>query len=68
MARYFTPLFLLLLLGTQTLPAQGDLRIGDWKIYHPYRLGTHITQGEDRVYYTSQQAVVAFDKRYPSSS
>ncbi|MEL6635290.1 MAG: hypothetical protein AAFR05_01035 [Bacteroidota bacterium] len=68
MARYFTPLFLLLLLGTQTLPAQGDLRIGDWKIYHPYRLGTHITQGEDRVYYTSQQAVVAFDKRDPSSS
>ncbi len=71
MARYFTPFFLLLFFQTallSPLQAQGDLRIGDWKIYHPFRLGTHITQSEDRVYYTSQQAVVAFDKKDPSVS
>lgn len=55
------PVFLLFL--TSSVYGQKDLRIGEWNIYHPFRLGNHITQSEDQVYFTSKFAVVAFDKQ-----
>lgn len=60
---FYTSLPLLLLFLTINVYGQKDLRIGDWNIYHPFRLGNHITQSEDQVYFTSRFAVVAFDKQ-----
>ncbi len=57
-----TIIFLLLTCFSTDVFGQKDLRIGEWNIYHPFRYGRHLTQSDEKVYYTSQFAVVAFDK------
>ncbi len=55
-------LFLCFLIGLSLLPAQNDLMIGQWRSHLPYQFGRHITQSPDKVYYTTDWAILAMDK------
>ncbi|MEL6862789.1 MAG: two-component regulator propeller domain-containing protein [Bacteroidota bacterium] len=55
--------FFLFLFGfAQLLSAQSDLKIGQWRSHLPYQFGRYITQSPDRVYYTTDWAVLSMDK------
>ena len=47
---------------TSYLPAQNDLKIGQWRSHLPYQFGRYITQSPKEVYYTTDWAVLAMDK------
>ncbi len=44
------------------MTAQNQLAIGQWRAHLPYVLGQWVTQSEDKVFYATDQAIVAFDK------
>jgi hypothetical protein len=42
--------------------AQGDLKIGDWRIYLPYHTGTYVTQSPSHVYWSTGLSILKMDK------
>ncbi len=63
---------LILLLSNPFLGAQDstlfDLQIGTWKNYLPFKVGTHITQSEEKIFYTTRVAVLVLDKDDPENN
>jgi hypothetical protein len=45
-----------------TLTAQGDLKIGQWRTYLPYQAGTYVTQSNSHVYWATGLSVLKMDK------
>ncbi len=42
--------------------AQGDLKIGDWRIYLPYQTGTYVTQSTNHVFWSTGTSILKMDK------
>jgi len=53
-------LFFLLALGLTT--AQNPMPIGQWRGHLPYRLGQYVTQSEDKVFFSTEYAILEVDK------
>jgi hypothetical protein len=45
-----------------TLSAQGDLKIGQWRTHLPYQTGTYVTQSSSHVYWATGLSVLKMDK------
>ncbi len=56
------PLCVVLLLYLCPLQAQSDLRIGEWGAFLPFRIGNTVTQDDQKVYFGSQNGLVAIRK------
>ncbi|MDH3650198.1 MAG: hypothetical protein OEQ53_10975 [Saprospiraceae bacterium] len=60
MVRFF--MMVCLILTILFCNAQGELRIGDWRSYLPYRFGWSVTQSPTAVYYGTQWSLLKIDK------
>lgn len=58
---FFTLLFCFT--GASLLYGQGDLKIGQWKSYLPYKLGKNITQSENEVFIGTEWSIIVYDKQ-----
>lgn len=58
--RILSALFVLIIAGSGF--AQNVVPIGQWRDHLPFRSGKFVTQSEDRVYFSTEQAIVSFDK------
>lgn len=65
---FSSALFLCGLLCADSLPAQSDLRIGQWSEHLPYNGGATVTQSPTRVYYGSQYALISIMKEDTSEA
>lgn len=58
--RLFTIICLLVI--TNLIQAQNALSYGTWRTHYSYRVGHHVTQGEQQVYFATEEALVEYDK------
>lgn len=59
--RYFLCLSVMALLSLQSI-GQIDQRIGEWRSYLPYNDGRWVTQSDDKIYYSTEQALFSINK------
>jgi len=53
---------LILVISCSPLIGQIDQRIGEWRSYLPYQEGLWVTQSEDKIYYSTEQALFSINK------
>jgi ligand-binding sensor domain-containing protein len=59
--RYFFFTSILIFLNLH-LPGQIDQNIGEWRSFLPYNEGRWVTQSEDKIYYSTEQALFSINK------
>jgi ligand-binding sensor domain-containing protein len=59
--RYFLCFSVLVFFSLQSI-GQIDQKIGEWRSYLPYNDGRWVTQSEDKVYYSTEQALFSINK------
>jgi len=60
-------LLAIVLLELSALTAQNVLPIGGWRSHLPFRTGRYVTQSDDKIYFSTKQAILALDKEELSS-
>lgn len=60
MKQYFT--LLIAILTGLSLQSQGDLKIGEWRAYLPYRAGVSVTQNAGTIYYGGPNGLLSINK------
>ncbi len=60
-------LIAIFLFVSTSLLSQSDLKIGEWKSYLPLHSADWVTQSDNYVYYSSENAIIIFDKLSLSS-
>ena len=53
---------LLLLICAQLYAQDRSLAIGQWRTHLPYNAGAYVTQSPDKVYFSTEEAILIIDK------
>jgi hypothetical protein len=58
----YTLVLIVSLCLTKDIAAQRDLKIGQWKTYLPYHYGIYVAQSDQKVYYSTPNSILIYDK------